>query len=117
MSGNFLNSLKAIFCKRYERTFVWISFAGTCSEPGGKKHAIRSGPTWPYEVRSQITYTCNECHVGGGTATCQYGGQWSNVYECTGQCSKLVNESQIYKTKSEAVALLIQKLFNDTLFY
>ncbi len=57
-----------------------------CPDPGGVIHARRSGALFPYQEDDEIQYTCDPCFSGGGTITCQRGGQWSGSVVCAGNC-------------------------------
>ena len=62
----------------------------TCQDPGQVADSVRSGSVGPYPINSRVTYTCNNCYVGGGTITCQPNGQWTQTVVCRSKLQLLL---------------------------
>ena len=58
---------------------------GYCPEPEHLDNAVRTVPNTQYEVGTNVTYKCDECHTGGGTSTCQCNRTWSHPLECASE--------------------------------
>ena len=67
-----------------------IPFLVTCQDPGQVADSVRSGSVGPYPINSRVTYTCNNCYVGGGTITCQPNGQWTQTVVCRSKLQLLL---------------------------
>ncbi len=54
-----------------------------CPEPGGVPFSSRTRYNGPYNVGSEVTYSCLH-GGGGGTITCQSDGVWTKKPTCSG---------------------------------
>ena len=60
-----------------------LCISGNCPAPKDMENALEAVQSTQYESGTDVTYTCDECYMGGGISTCQCDGTWSPVENCT----------------------------------
>ena len=78
------NSLQCHCFDSFSWSFVILPDWGLCDEPGGRRHAVRSGAVFPYNVTAEIQYACVAGYEGGGSSECLPSGDWTAAPQCTG---------------------------------